>query len=145
LALWQMWLIAAALLAIVEIVSTTFVILWFAIGAVVAGLAALAGADFVVSTSVFLLVSLFLVLFTRSLATNFLEQKNNGQVKTNLESLVGRIGLCLENIREGNGLVKLGGETWSAAAGEPISAGEHVKVVGVEGVKLLVEKLKEGG
>lgn len=141
---WQIWLIVATFLAAVEILSATFVILWFAIGAIMASLAALLGGDLVIQGIVFLLASFLLVLFTKPLAQKFLETKNN-EVKTNLEGLEGRTGLVLEEINSttNKGLVKLGGDIWSAASvdGQRISQGDQIKVVRVEGVKLIVEKL----
>jgi len=146
LALWQIWLIAATVLAAVEIISTTFFMLWFAIGAVVASITALMGATLVVQSSIFLLVSLLLVLFTRPLVEKFIKAKNN-EVQTNVDGLAGRTGFCLESIPAefGGGLVKLGGEIWSAVSidGKEIMKGEQVKVIRVEGVTLFVEKLGE--
>lgn len=149
LAQWQIWLIAATFLAAIEIVTTSFFMLWFAIGAVAASIANLLGADLVVQGSIFILVSLLLVLFTRPLTAKFVEPREN-EAKTNLEGLPGRIGVALENFNyeSGNsGLVKLGGDIWSAISigDQKVSKGDQVKVIRVEGVRLIVEKnTKEG-
>lgn len=145
---WQIWLIAAALLAAIEVMTTSFFMLWFAIGAVAAGVAALVGAELAIQGSVFVLVSLLLVLFTRPLISKFVKLKDD-DAKTNLEGLPGRNCVALEDFNRGlgnHGLVKLGGDIWSAISinDQIITKGDQLKVVRVEGVKLIVEKNKEG-
>jgi membrane-bound serine protease (ClpP class) len=66
-------------------------------------------------------------------------------VRMGLESLAGRVGVARSNLQP-NGLVQVGGEQWSAelASGEePVAKGERVEVVGTQGLKLIVRKLKE--
>jgi membrane-bound serine protease (ClpP class) len=66
-------------------------------------------------------------------------------VRMGLESLAGRVGVARSDLHP-SGLVQLGGEQWSAelAPGEePLAQGERVEVVGTQGLKLLVRKLKE--
>jgi len=66
-------------------------------------------------------------------------------VRMGVESLTGRVGVTRSNLQPG-GLVQLGGEQWSAelAPGEgPLAKGERVEVVEVQGLKLVVRKLKE--
>ncbi|MER3460638.1 MAG: serine protease [candidate division GAL15 bacterium] len=55
------------------------------------------------------------------------------------ESLVGRVGVAKTDV-DGQGLVLVGGEDWSAESDEPVRAGERVRVVGVEGLRLRVRK-----
>ena len=145
---WQIWLIAATLLAAIEVMTTSFFMLWFAIGAVTASIAALLGAELVIQGSIFVLVSLLLVLFTRPLISKFVKVKDD-EAKTNLEGLPGRNCIALEdfNRETGNsGLVKLGGDIWSAISidDQNIIKGDQLRIARVEGVKLIVEKNKEG-
>ncbi|MCS7234674.1 MAG: nodulation protein NfeD [Armatimonadota bacterium] len=55
------------------------------------------------------------------------------------QALVGRVGLAKTDV-DGQGLVLVAGEDWSAEAEEPVRAGERVRVVGVEGLRLRVRK-----
>lgn len=143
---WQIWLVIATFFAIIEIVSTTFYMLWFAIGAVFASICALLGLNLYLQGSCFLLVSLALVIFTRPLVNSFIKEKEQ-DVKTNVEKLVGQVALVLEEINPeyGNGLVKIGGDTWSAISSEKvkISKGSQVRVLRIEGVKVIVERIEE--
>jgi membrane protein implicated in regulation of membrane protease activity len=97
----------------------------------------------------FLLISLILIVLSRTIFKQFLLRKGAG-ISTNVEALIGQEALVMQMI-EGKsklGLVKIGGETWSAITEEGrIDQDEVVRVKGVVGNKVLVEKLKskEGG
>lgn len=63
-------------------------------------------------------------------------------VRMGTESLIGRVGITRSDL-DPDGLVQLGGEGWTArlVRGEaPISAGERIEVVGVEGLRLSVRR-----
>ena len=66
-------------------------------------------------------------------------------VRMGIESLVGRVGVARSNLQP-DGLIHVGGEQWSAelAPGEePLARGERVEVISVQGLKLIVRKVKE--
>ncbi|HEV2490847.1 MAG TPA: nodulation protein NfeD [Candidatus Acidoferrales bacterium] len=66
---------------------------------------------------------------------------------TGVEQLVGAIGEVTEPVKSAgaNGMVRIHGELWRAAAGEPIAKGAQVRVSKVDGLTLLVERVHEGG
>ena len=58
---------------------------------------------------------------------------------TGQEGMVGETGQALTSIEPGGvGRVRTRGEIWTATAAEPISAGDPVQVVGVQGLLLTV-------
>lgn len=60
---------------------------------------------------------------------------------TGAEGLIGETGLALEPIAPGTaGRVRVHGESWSAAASEPIASGDRVTVTRVNGLTLTVRK-----
>ncbi|MFH1824543.1 MAG: nodulation protein NfeD [Candidatus Firestonebacteria bacterium] len=67
-----------------------------------------------------------------------------GKVVTGISSLIHSIGEVKVGI-DPEGIVFVNNEDWSAVSntGEPIKKGEEVKVISVEGVKLVVEPLKK--
>ena len=70
-------------------------------------------------------------------------KKNNKKVNTNSDRLVGQIGDVLFDIEDAQsiGQVKVMGEIWSARSDfAPIRQGTKIKVLAIEGVKLLVEQ-----
>ena len=136
------WLVAAVVLAVIEALTLGLSTIWFAGGAVVAAIFAYFGVSVITQIFVFLIVSGVLVIFTRPVAQKKLKV---GKEKTNVDTAVGQTCVVMEEIRPYNvGQVKLGGQIWSAVGSvesERIKAGETVKVLRVEGVKLIVEPL----
>jgi len=62
------------------------------------------------------------------------------KVSTGSEGMVGEIGVARTEVA-GAGQVFVHGELWNATAAEPIEAGSRVRVLAVEGLKLIVEKV----
>ena len=86
-----------------------------------------------------------LLVLTRPIALKYF---NNKRQSTNVESMIGRQGVVLEDIDtiKSQGLVEVDGETWSARMDEPegvIPKDTIVSVEGVQGVKLIVKKKEE--
>jgi membrane protein implicated in regulation of membrane protease activity len=64
---------------------------------------------------------------------------------TNIDRIIGLKGIVLQDISLGNaGLVKVGNEEWRARAEIAIEQGSVIKVIGISGVTLSVEKCKGG-
>ncbi|HHY93513.1 MAG TPA: NfeD family protein [Firmicutes bacterium] len=137
---WQWWLIGAILLAVAELVTVGFFIIWFAAGALVAMVAALAGTSLLGQGVLFVVSSGVLVVLTRPLVQRLVFSRASGPA-TAVDALPGREGLVLEGIAPfAPGQVRVDGVTWTAVSDEQtIEAGTRVRVVKVDGVKLVVE------
>lgn len=139
-----LWLIAAAICAVIEAFTLGLTTVWFAGGAVCASVAAMLGASVVLQVTIFLLVSALLLLFTRPIVKKKLKV---GKEKTNIDSLAGREALVVQIISPVSpGQVKTDGLIWSAVAENPhslIEKGTIVKILRVEGVKLIVTPADE--
>ena len=138
------WLIALVVLLVIEAATLGLATIWFAGGALIALIAAMCGAGFVIQMVCFLVVSLILLIFTRPVAVRFL---NKDTLKTNVDRVIGMEGIVAEEISNlaGTGKVSLGGNTWTArteSEGGIIPKETVVEVLRVEGVKLIV-KVKE--
>lgn len=138
------WLIIAAALIFFEIITLGLTSIWFAAGAIVAGITALLGAHWLVQLLVFAAVSLLLFAFTRPIAAKHLMKDIE---KTNVDSLIGKEGIVCQDIDnlEATGVVKLNGMEWTARSedGSKLLQGEKVMVQKISGVKLIVTKCKE--
>jgi membrane protein implicated in regulation of membrane protease activity len=137
------WLIALAVLLIIEILTLGLTTIWFAGGALVAFLVSLASDSVILQVVVFLVVSFVLLFFTRPVASRYLNSK---RVKTNYESLIGQEVKVLERIDNFNnaGLVQINGLEWMARTVDDeliIEVGEKVVIKEVSGVKVIVERL----
>jgi len=139
------WLIILIALIIIEIITLGLSTIWFAGGALVAFIAAIAGAGTWLQIILFLVVSIVLLLFTRPVAVKYL---NKNRVSTNVDSLIGKQAVVLENIRnlQGTGKVFLNGIEWTARTAmdeDEIDKDSIVNIVRVDGVKLIVERKGE--
>ena len=139
------WLISVIVMAVIEIITLGLTTIWFAGGALVAFIASLLGADLAVQIILFIVVSVALMALTRPLAVNYLKRD---RVKTNAESLIGKLGVVKEKVDNLNaqGIVSVEGQEWTARAidDEMIPLYAVVEVVEIRGVKLMVrEKVRK--
>ena len=138
------WLLLSAVFIILEIASLGLTSIWFAGGAFVAAIAGALGGGLVIQILCFVAVSVVLLIFTRPVAIRFLDANTE---KTNAEALIGQHAVVLQEINnlEGVGQAKVNGMEWTARAREDtdvIPIGEKVKIVEIQGVKLIVESIK---
>lgn len=139
------WLIVLIACIVVEILTLGLTTIWFAGGALAAFIAALFSAPLWLEIILFVVVSAALLFFTRPLAMRFINQES---VKTNYESMTGRVGVVTEQVDNLNaaGCVRVSGQDWTArssAAEEIIPVDTEVVVERIEGVKLIVTPVKK--
>ena len=140
------WLAATALLIIIEIATLGLTTIWFAAGALCAFLIAIAGLHLAVQIAIFMVVSLVLLFLTRPWAVKYLNSKTT---KTNAEAIVGRtvrVTIGINNLKE-QGQVVVNGLEWTARSTDDtvtFKPDDMVTVVGIQGVKLIVEGQKKG-
>ena len=141
--MWPFWLIIAGLCLVIEIYTVGFFIFWFGIGALFALLVSFLTNNLFIQIVVFLVTSSLLVILTKPLMKKF--TKNEKTVPINFFSLSGKQGIVTKKIDSDNstGQVKVKGELWSAISDKDIEKDAKVKILGVDGVKLKVEKIDE--
>lgn len=134
------WLAALVVFAIVEASTVTLVSIWFVGGSLAALIAALAGGPLWLQATLFLAVSVLLLLCLRPLLRKFYSPK---KIRTNAPANIGKLAIVTEDIDnlQSQGAVKLSGLVWTARStgGGIIKAGTIVRVNSIEGVKLFVE------
>ena len=139
------WLILFVVLLVIELLTVGLTTIWFAAGSLAAFLADCLGAVLPVQTIVFLAVSCILLIFTRPWA---LKHVNRKRIRTNYESEIGKVILITEKVDNMNqtGKSTVDGQEWTVRSRDDsdiLEAGTKAKVVGISGVKLIVEKYKE--
>ena len=138
---WVWWMVAAGILAVGEIATLSFFLGPIAIAAVLAAVAALAGAGLAIQLVVFIVASIATLVFIRPIAVRHL--KTPPRIRTGTAALIGQAAVVLERTDGNGGQVKLGGEVWSARAydeDEVFEAGERVDVLKIDGATALVHK-----
>ena len=135
------WMALVIIFLVVELVTVGLTTIWLAGGALVAFILAAVGADFWIQLVAFFAVSFVLIFFTRPIAVKYF---NPRRTRTNSEELIGEIIKVTRRIdnrsAEGTALAK--GLEWSARAVSDdmiIEKDTLVKVIRIEGVKLIVE------
>ena len=111
-----LWLVVAAVMALIEAFSFGLITMWFVVGALVAFVADLLGANFVVQVALFLVVSVLCLVLLRPVVV---KHRNRGHSAE--PTLVGERGVVCETM------------------GEVLPVGIRVEVVAQESIKLIVK------
>lgn len=138
-----LWFLLLILFIGVEAATVTMVSAWFAIGALAALIAALAGGQLWLQIVLFFLVSGVSLALLRPISKKHFNTK---LTRTNVDAITGKICPVVAPINNltGSGQVKIGDVEWSARStdGAPIEVGTQVKIDRVEGVKVYVTPVK---
>lgn len=135
------WFVAFIILLLIEIGTVNLVSIWFAIGAIVSMICSVFVESAIIQLLVFFVVSLISLAVTKPLIKKF---KVLEFIPTNLDRVIGKVGTVTKEITKDNyGEVKVFGNVWTAASDKKISVGTKVKVLAIEGVKLIVKVEEE--
>jgi membrane protein implicated in regulation of membrane protease activity len=139
---WVVWIIAAVVLAVGEMLTLSFFLAPFAAGALLAALVSAVGGGLIGSWVVFVITSLLLLLVVRPIARS--HRRQPAQLRTGTAALIGGKGTVVERIAnlEAVGAVRLdNGEVWTARAYDDDNTyeiGERVEVAEIRGATALV-------
>jgi membrane protein implicated in regulation of membrane protease activity len=142
---WYWWLLAALLLALIEVSTLDLVFGMLAVGSLAGGLTALVTDSLLVQSLVAAVVSLLLLFLVRPVALRHLRQP--GETRTGTAALLGASGLVLDRVDQYDGRVKIGGEVWSAKSFDPtavLEPGTTVEVVRIDGAHAVVYATEHG-
>lgn len=136
--MFWIWLAAAIVFLIIELVAPALVFICFVAGGICAAFYGQFYPDaYLAQIGIFLAVSLVLLPFTRKFASRI--TKPSPQV-SNVDRMIGQVAIVTEAIHpDVEGKVRFEGETWTATATTPITAHSKVKILSVSGTKLRVE------
>ncbi len=141
---WQLWLIGAVLLLVLEMFAPSgFFLTCVAIGALLAMVTSLLPLGFTVQALALAAGTLLSAVSVRPFLLARLRLKG-GEVRTNVDALIGKVGIVTEGIdpiaRRGRVLVD--GEDWRGTTIDDtrLEPGTRVTVVQVEGTTLKVDK-----
>lgn len=136
------WLILIAVLILIEILTLGLTTIWFACGALVTFIVSLFVDNLFFEMILFLLISIAQFCFIRPLIISYLNPK---RLYTNYEEVLGKkafVTTAIDN-KKVLGQVSLDGQEWSAKSleGNLIEKGSLVKILGISGMKLVVNKV----
>jgi len=134
-----LWMIGGVLLLIAEIIAPGFFLVFIGGAAIAAGLFTLLfGLGLAGQLSLFAVYAVIAVMIGRKFYANAAVDAGDPLLNDRAAQLVGRSVTVIETVDEHSGRVRVGDSEWSARGG-PVSAGERVRITGVEGNCLLVE------
>ncbi len=137
---WVIWLLAACVLAVGEMLIMGFFLAPFALGAFAATVLSAAGAQ-TVAWVVFAVGTALAFALVRPIARRHLRQPPH--TRTGAAALVGRGGQVIDRVdnRAAVGSVRIDGEVWTARSYDDervLEPGEQVQVVEIRGATALV-------
>ena len=139
--MFWIWLGIIIALTFIELITINLTTVWFVASGLVSLLLSFFIDSFVIQFSVFVILGIILLCTTRKYLVSFLRVKEQ---KTNLDRIIGMEGIVTEEIRKNhNGEVKVDGKRWTAYADKKIKVDKTVKVLLIDGVKIIVEEVDE--
>ncbi|HZC26433.1 MAG TPA: NfeD family protein [Actinopolymorphaceae bacterium] len=136
---WVVWVIAAGLLAAVEVLTINLVFIMLAAGAVAGALASLVGGGPVIAVIVAVVTAFAMLGVVRPVALRHLHRPP--VIRTGISALVGKTGVVVQQVSTHAGTVKIGGEVWTARPYDErstIAPGTTVEVLTIEGTTAYV-------
>lgn len=135
---WIFWLVLVIILSFVEVATVNLVSIWFVASGIVAMILSFFIEDIAIVSTIFAILDIVLLIITRPIV-NKLKSKDN--VKTNLDRIIGEDAIVTQDIVKNEvGEVKVDGKRWSAISKNICLKGDIVKILRIDGVKLVVEK-----
>jgi membrane protein implicated in regulation of membrane protease activity len=123
---------------VIEMITLDLFFIMLGGGTLAALIADFAGADLWLQIVVFCVVSLLMIAFVRPVALTHLK-KGPTEQRTNIDRLIGEQALVMESVSSTGGLVKIGGDVWTArSAAGVLPAGQKVVVSAIDGATAVV-------
>lgn len=141
--IWQIWIVAALVLIIIEIFTSGFAIACLSVGCILASIGAGLELSLAWQLGLFALGTFFGFIFVRPFVLKLMNKKTNNNVTTNMDNLIGRKAIVTEKVvKDGYGRIKIDGDDWKARLEDDgeIEVGEKVTVVSNESIILIVRK-----
>ena len=121
------WVAVTIICVVIESLTLSLTTIWFGISAFAMVFLAFTPLPFVAQLFIFVAVAMLLLIFTRPLVKQKLNQK---KIATNYERIIGQIALVTKKITAlDKGSIKINGMEWTAAVKEDITLEEGSKCI----------------
>ena len=129
------WLTIAIVGFLIELITPTFFFLSVAVGAILAFLLSLVWDCLIAQIILFVIVFVVFFIFLKPVI-----YKKNQDKKFDSDAMIGKIIVASEKINDQSGSVKFSGSIWQARSDKEIKKGAQVKIMKLEGNKLIVSE-----
>jgi membrane protein implicated in regulation of membrane protease activity len=134
------WLLIVIVLGLIELFTVNLVTIWFVASGIVALVLSYFDVPVPIQVTVFVILGIILLFTTKKPLEKML---NKTKQKTNVDRVLDMEGIVTEEIDKNSpGEVKVDGKRWTAIADTKIPKDATVKILKIEGVKLIVEEVK---
>lgn len=134
------WIAVALAALFIDITTSSFMFIWFAIGSIAAIIAMVFGASVVTQTIIFVAISASFMAIGYPIVKKTIK-KTVTKTLTMEEGYIGKEFTITMDI-DITGKVKFQGIYWTVKnVGKPLKKGDSVQVIGLEGNKLLIAKV----
>ncbi len=121
------WVVVTIICIVIESLTLSLTTIWFGISAFLMVFLAFTPLPFVAQLFIFVAIALLLLIFTRPVVKQKLNQK---KIATNYERVIGQIAVVTKKITAlEKGSVKINGMEWTAAVKEDITLEEGSKCI----------------
>ncbi|MGA7203613.1 MAG: NfeD family protein [Specibacter sp.] len=136
---WIIWLTVFLLLAVAEMLTLNLYFILMSVGALAALVTFLFHGELWLQIVIFCVVALATTVLIRPLALKHLQRGPADQL-SNVDRLIGHHAVVLEAVSTTGGLVKIGGDVWTARVrgGSQIPAGTAVEVSAIDGATAII-------
>ncbi len=138
---WHWWM-GAALLLILEVFAPGIVFIWISISAAIIGAVLFVFPDMAweLQFSIWGILAVISAVIGRNYIRRNPIKTDQPTLNKRGEQYVGRIFTLDEPVKDGGGKIKVDDSTWKIEAEEDFEKGTKIKVTGLDGVILKVEK-----
>ena len=131
-------------LIVIEALTADLLTVWFMPGAFISIILAAFEVSVPIQVVVFFAVSIIMFVLSKTVLKKYFVSKKSE--KTNIDLIIGETGIVTEDIDNvaAKGAVKVSFQIWTARSvndADTIKTGDQVRIVAVEGVKLICEKI----
>ena len=147
--LWIIWLIAAAVLIVIEVATQMVWTICLAIGFVASAIAGIFGVGAAWQIAIAGIVSVIAYFALKPLFEKWQKKaydKNRHIARTGMDALLGRRGTVTDEIKPGKmGRVRIDGDNWQFVSndGTSIESGTQVRVTGYDSIILKVKPINK--
>ncbi len=136
------WLGVLVLAIVVEALTDQLISIWFVPSAIVSAILDFCNVDPLWQVIVFLIVAICGIIFSKTFLSKYISKVN---CKTNIDAIIGEKCVVTERVDNyaGCGQARIKGQVWSVRSvndDDVYECGDVLKVVAIEGVKLICKK-----
>ncbi len=139
---WYWWMLSVLFLAI-ELLASGFFFLWMSVAAAITGviLFLIPATSLEMQVFIFSLMSFMSILLWRKYGKHYAHQETDHPLLNQRGAqYIGRVFTLIEPVVNGQGKIKIGDSLWTVYSQQDYPKNTRVKVIGVDGTILLVEK-----